>query len=53
MLESLQNGLTRLRYSLSWAPDNVVGLFILALAALVALSIHRTILRLLRRLPAR
>jgi small-conductance mechanosensitive channel len=50
VLEALQSGLTGLRNGLSWAPDNVVGLLILGLAALIALSIHRTMLRLLRRL---
>ena len=50
MLEALQKGLTALRNSLAWAPDNLVGIFILALAALIALSVHRTILRLVRRL---
>lgn len=50
MLEALQKGLTDLRNALAWAPDNLVGIFILALAALIALSVHRTILRLLRRL---
>jgi small-conductance mechanosensitive channel len=50
VLEALQSGLTGLRNGLSWAPDNLVGLLILGLAALIALSIHRTMLRLLRRL---
>jgi small-conductance mechanosensitive channel len=50
VLEGLQSGLTGLRNDLSWAPDNLVGLLILGLAALIALSIHRTMLRLLRRL---
>jgi small-conductance mechanosensitive channel len=50
MFEAIRNGLTDLRDALTWAPDNLVGLFILALAALIALSVHRTILRVLRRL---
>lgn len=50
MLEAFQKGLTSLRNTLAWAPDDLVGLFILAVAALIALSIHGTILRLLRRL---
>jgi small-conductance mechanosensitive channel len=50
VLEAFQKGLTSLRNSLAWAPDDLVGLFILAVAALIALSIHGTILRLLRRL---
>jgi small-conductance mechanosensitive channel len=50
VLEALQNGMTGLRDTLAWAPDNVAGAVLLALAALIALSIHRTMLRLLRRL---
>src|SRR4051812_9381011 len=50
VLEALQNGMTGLRDTMAWAPDNVVGALLLALAALSALSIHRTMLRLLRRL---
>jgi small-conductance mechanosensitive channel len=50
MLEAVQKGLTDLREALAWAPDNLVGLFILAFAAVIALSIHRTTLRVLRRL---
>jgi small-conductance mechanosensitive channel len=50
VLEAFQKGLTSLRNTLAWAPDDLVGLFILAVAALIALSIHGTILRLLRRL---
>jgi len=42
--------MTGLRDVLAWAPDNVVGALLLALAALIAISVHRTILRLLRRL---
>src|SRR3954454_4208886 len=50
VLEALQNGMTGLRDIMAWAPDNVAGALLLALAALIALSIHRTMLRLLRRL---
>ena len=50
MLEALQKAMTGLRDALAWAPDNIVGVLLLALAALIALSVHRTILRLLRRL---
>jgi small-conductance mechanosensitive channel len=50
VLEALQRGLTFLRNSMAWAPDSLVGLFILALAALIAFSVHRTVLRLVRRL---
>jgi small-conductance mechanosensitive channel len=50
VLDAVQRGMTGLRDTLAWAPDNVVGAFLLVLAALIALSIHRTILRLLQRL---
>jgi len=50
VLEALQKAMTGLRDALAWAPDNIVGVLLLALAALIALSVHRTILRLLRRL---
>jgi small-conductance mechanosensitive channel len=50
VLDAVQRGMTGLRDTLAWAPDNAVGALLLALAALIALSIHRTILRLLRRL---
>ena len=50
MLEALQKAMTGLRDALAWAPDNIVGVLLLALAALIALSVHRTILRLRRRL---
>ena len=50
MLDAVQRGMTGLRDVLAWAPDNVVGALLLALAALIAISVHRTILRVLRRL---
>jgi small-conductance mechanosensitive channel len=50
VLEAFQQGLTFLRNSLAWAPDNVVGALVLMLAAVIALSIHRTTVRLLDRL---
>src|SRR6476661_362906 len=50
VLDAIQRGMTGLRDTLAWAPDNVAGAVLLTLAALIALSVHRTILRLLRRL---
>jgi small-conductance mechanosensitive channel len=50
MVEFIQNVLTDLREYLTWAPDWLVGTGMLALAALIALSIHGTVIRLLRRL---
>src|SRR4051794_25547125 len=50
MLDAIRDFLFDLRDRLAWAPDWLIGLFVLALAALVALSIHGTIVRVLRRL---
>jgi small-conductance mechanosensitive channel len=50
MLETIQNGLSKLREFFAWAPDWLVGVAVLALAALIAIAIHRTVLRLSRRL---
>ncbi len=50
MFETLRDALTYLRDTMAWAPDTVVGVLILALAGVIALSIHGTALRLLRRL---
>jgi small-conductance mechanosensitive channel len=50
VLEAVQRGMTGLRDTFGWLPDNLTGVLLLALAALIALSVHRTILRLLRRL---
>jgi small-conductance mechanosensitive channel len=50
VFERTQTLLSDLRAYLAWAPDWLVGLFILAVAALVALAIHGTLVRVLRRL---
>src|SRR5262245_15122395 len=50
MIEAVQNILAVVRDTLAWVPAPLVGAGMLALAALIALSIHRTIIRLLRRL---
>ena len=42
MMETIQSAFASVRDLLSWAPNNVVGVIILALAAVIALSIHRT-----------
>jgi small-conductance mechanosensitive channel len=46
MWEAVQNAFSGLRSALAWAPDAVVGVIILAVAGIIALSIHRTIVRL-------
>jgi small-conductance mechanosensitive channel len=53
MIETIQSGLTWVRDVLHWAPNNVVGVIILVLAALVALATHVVVLRLLRRFVGR
>ena len=50
MFEAVRNFLTDLRDYVGWLPDWVIGTTMLVLAALVALSIHRTIIRIARRL---
>ena len=51
MFEDIRNSLTEWRdYLLAWAPDPLVGAAMLALTALLALAVHRTIIRLLLRL---
>jgi small-conductance mechanosensitive channel len=49
MPETVRDLLTDLRDALGFMPDSVVGLVILALAALFALSIHRIVMRGLSR----
>jgi small-conductance mechanosensitive channel len=49
-VEAIRNALSDLRDALAFVPDPLAGLLILALAALVALSLHRSLLRLVRRL---
>jgi small-conductance mechanosensitive channel len=50
MLEATQSALTAVRNWLDWAPNIVVGAFILTLAALVALLVHAGLVKLLRRI---
>jgi small-conductance mechanosensitive channel len=49
-MDAIRDFLTELRDYLTWAPGWVISIVILALTALVALSIHRTIIRIARRL---
>ena len=50
MFDGLRDILTDLRDYVAWAPDPVVGATMLVLAAVIGLSIHRTVIRLARRL---
>ena len=49
MVETIRNALAWIRNVLYWAPNDIVGVVILALAALVALAVHAVVFRLLRR----
>jgi small-conductance mechanosensitive channel len=50
MLETFRSALVDLRDTIGWAPDALIGLVVLAIAALIALSVHGTVVRLFRRL---
>jgi len=50
MFEAIRTSLTEWRDYVAWAPDGLVGLAMLALAALLALVIHSVLIRLLLRL---
>ena len=50
MFEAIRTSLTEWRDYVAWAPDALVGTAMLALAGLLALAIHSTLLRLLLRL---
>jgi small-conductance mechanosensitive channel len=50
MIETIRDVLTQIRDVLAFAPDTVVGILVLTLAAAIALSIHRSVVRLIRRL---
>jgi len=50
MLESIRSNLSDLRDLVGWIPDSIAGVLMLALAALIALSIHGTAVRLSRRM---
>lgn len=48
-MDSLRSALTWIKEMLDWLPDPVVALFILAIAVLVALALHRWARKLVRR----
>src|SRR5882672_10446431 len=50
MFETIRGGLSELSEFFAWAPDGVVGAAILLIAAVIAVSIHRTLVRGVRRL---
>ena len=50
MLEGIRGGLSDLRDLVAWIPDPVAGILMLVLAALIALAIHGTAVRVVRRL---
>src|SRR5436190_9673160 len=50
MFETIRGGLSELSEFFAWAPDSVVGAAILLIAAVIAVSIHRTLVRGVRRL---
>jgi small-conductance mechanosensitive channel len=50
MVETIQGGLTQVRNFLDWAPNNVAGAIILALAAVAAWLLYSAGARLVRRL---
>src|SRR5216684_2039532 len=50
MIESIKNPLQRLAAELAFAPEEVAGALILAMAALIALAVHWIGVRLLRPL---
>jgi len=50
MLEGIRGGLSDLRDLVAWIPDPVAGILMLVFAALIALAIHGTAVRLVRRL---
>lgn len=51
-MDSLRTALTAIRDTLDWLPDPLVALLIVALAAVIAVSLHRWVRRLMRRLLA-
>jgi small-conductance mechanosensitive channel len=52
MLEAIRTGLLEMRALLDWAPDWLVAVAILLVAAILSLSLHRLVVRLLRRFLA-
>lgn len=53
MFEAITEAFITIRAAMGWAPDNVVGALILALAAALGLAVHRGVTWLLRRLARR
>jgi small-conductance mechanosensitive channel len=51
-MDSIRTALTAIKDLLVWLPDPVVAVIILALAALIAFSLHRLVRKLVRRLLA-
>jgi small-conductance mechanosensitive channel len=49
MVETIQGALTQIRDILDWAPNNVTGAIILAIAALIAWLLHSAVAKLVRR----
>jgi small-conductance mechanosensitive channel len=50
MLETIRDAFVALRDALAFAPSGVIGVLILALAAVIAIAVHEILTRLLRRL---
>lgn len=51
-MESIRIALTQIKEWLAWLPDQLVAILIVALAAVLAFSLHRSVRKLLRRLLA-
>jgi small-conductance mechanosensitive channel len=49
MFEAIRGGLMQLNDVLEWAPPGLVGAALLLIAAALALAVHRTVVRLVRR----
>jgi small-conductance mechanosensitive channel len=52
-MDSIRLALTQIKEWLDWLPDQVVAILIVALAVLLALSLHRSVRKLLRHLLAK
>ena len=51
-MDSIRNALTAIKSLLVWLPDPVAAAIILALAVVIAFSLHRIVRKLIRRLLA-
>ncbi len=51
-MDSIRNALTAIKGLLDWLPNSVVAAIILALAAVIAYSLHRVVRKLIRRVLA-